>query len=227
MNWSHEGIWSSPSPQACDALTPSWLDRRQQADPDLAGLTVINLARFVPVSRSLAFYFVVLSFTPILGSFITESAAMTMSALLLRDHLFSKAGHLHAPEIHYAWHVVRECFHRWHRSRRTRRRRADGRRHLGLGHRVHVQNVRLEGGAGGFGERRISDVVLPYGVAASDHWRGGEARYPHLVDCRAPRIFSPVGGGVRAPPDGIFRSVPVLPRRDLRLSAPPEPVDPA
>ena len=58
---------------------------------DLAGLTVINLARFVPVSRSLAFYFVVLSFTPILGSFITEPAAMTMSALLLRDHLFSKS----------------------------------------------------------------------------------------------------------------------------------------
>ena len=58
---------------------------------DLAGLTVVGLARFVPVSRSLAFYFVVLSFTPILGSFITEPAAMTMAALLLRDHLFSKS----------------------------------------------------------------------------------------------------------------------------------------
>ena len=57
---------------------------------DLAGVTVVGLARFVPIQRSPAFYFVVLSFTPILGSFITEPAAMTMSALLLRDHLFSK-----------------------------------------------------------------------------------------------------------------------------------------
>src|SRR3989344_1418477 len=57
---------------------------------DLAGLTVVSLARFVPIQRGLAFYFMVLSFTPILGSFITEPAAMTMSAVLLRGHLFSK-----------------------------------------------------------------------------------------------------------------------------------------
>jgi len=57
---------------------------------DLADLAIFRLARFVPASRSLAFYFVVLSFTPLLGSFITEPAAMTLSALLLREHVFSK-----------------------------------------------------------------------------------------------------------------------------------------
>jgi hypothetical protein len=57
---------------------------------DLAELLVFRLARFVPVPRSLAFYFVVMAVTPILGSFITEPAAMTMAALLLRDHVFSK-----------------------------------------------------------------------------------------------------------------------------------------
>jgi hypothetical protein len=59
---------------------------------DLADLAVFRLARFVPVPvpRSVAFYFVMLSFTPLLGSFITEPAAMTLSALLLREHVFSK-----------------------------------------------------------------------------------------------------------------------------------------
>ena len=57
---------------------------------DLAGLIVFRLARFMPFPRTLSFYFVVLSFTPILGSFITEPAAMTLAALLLRDHLFAK-----------------------------------------------------------------------------------------------------------------------------------------
>ena len=58
---------------------------------DLAGWIVAAMARSLPVARGQAFYFVVLSFTPILGSFITEPAAMTLAALLLRDHFFSKA----------------------------------------------------------------------------------------------------------------------------------------
>lgn len=57
---------------------------------DLADLAIFRLARFVPAPRSVAFYFVVLSITPLLGSFITEPAAMTLSALLLREHVFSK-----------------------------------------------------------------------------------------------------------------------------------------
>jgi len=57
---------------------------------DLADLVTFRLVRYVPAPRSVAFYFTVLSFTPLLGSFITEPAAMTLAALLLREHVFSK-----------------------------------------------------------------------------------------------------------------------------------------
>ncbi|QDF95951.1 hypothetical protein CJ010_05045 [Azoarcus sp. DD4] len=48
------------------------------------------LARYIPVSDSLAFYFVCMSVIPLLGSFITEPAAMTLAALMLRDNFYSK-----------------------------------------------------------------------------------------------------------------------------------------
>ena len=38
----------------------------------------------------MAFYFIVLALVPLLGSFITEPAAMTLAALLLREQIFSK-----------------------------------------------------------------------------------------------------------------------------------------
>lgn len=46
------------------------------------------LARVTPLPRRAAFYFVALSFVPLLGSFITEPAAMTLGALILRDKFF-------------------------------------------------------------------------------------------------------------------------------------------
>jgi hypothetical protein len=57
---------------------------------ELADLTIRRLARFVPAAHGVAFYFTVLSFTPLLGSFITEPAAMTLAALLLREHVFAQ-----------------------------------------------------------------------------------------------------------------------------------------
>ena len=48
------------------------------------------IARYVPLQRGMALYFLVLSFVPLLGSFITEPAAMTLAALMLRDTLFSR-----------------------------------------------------------------------------------------------------------------------------------------
>lgn len=48
------------------------------------------IARYVPLQRGMALYFLVLSFVPLLGSFITEPAAMTLAALILRDTLFSR-----------------------------------------------------------------------------------------------------------------------------------------
>ncbi len=48
------------------------------------------LAKLLPLPNSMAFYLVSLSFVPLLGSFITEPAAMTLAALMLRDMFFSK-----------------------------------------------------------------------------------------------------------------------------------------
>ena len=48
------------------------------------------LARYIPLKDSLAMYFVCLSVLPLLGSFITEPAAMTLAALMLRDNFYSK-----------------------------------------------------------------------------------------------------------------------------------------
>ncbi|MFO1265309.1 MAG: putative Na+/H+ antiporter, partial [Rubrivivax sp.] len=48
------------------------------------------IARLLPLRRSTAYFFVLMSVGPLLGSFITEPAAMTLTALLLRDHFFSR-----------------------------------------------------------------------------------------------------------------------------------------
>ncbi|MEF7615905.1 putative Na+/H+ antiporter [Aquincola sp. MAHUQ-54] len=55
----------------------------------LSMLMVQGLARLLPVPRSLAVYFLALSFLPLLGSFITEPAAMTLAAMMLRDRIFA------------------------------------------------------------------------------------------------------------------------------------------
>ncbi len=57
----------------------------------LARAIVLRLARLWPGAQLLAVYLLVLSLVPLLGSFITEPAAMTLGALLLRDTLFSQA----------------------------------------------------------------------------------------------------------------------------------------
>ncbi len=46
------------------------------------------LAAAVPVHRAVAMFFVILSIVPMLGSFITEPAAMTLAALMLRENFF-------------------------------------------------------------------------------------------------------------------------------------------
>lgn len=46
-------------------------------------------ARLVPLPRNAAYYFTVMSLVPLLGSFITEPAAMTLAALILRDRYYA------------------------------------------------------------------------------------------------------------------------------------------
>jgi hypothetical protein len=53
------------------------------------GAAVRLLARRLPLPRGMALYFLVLAFVPLMGSFITEPAAMTLAALMLRDTLFA------------------------------------------------------------------------------------------------------------------------------------------
>ena len=48
------------------------------------------MARLLPLRRPTAYYFTLLFIGPLLGSFITEPAAMTLSALLLRERYFSR-----------------------------------------------------------------------------------------------------------------------------------------
>ncbi len=54
----------------------------------LAQGTVRAISAALPLPGTMAFYFVALSAIPLLGSFITEPAAMTLAALLLRDHFY-------------------------------------------------------------------------------------------------------------------------------------------
>lgn len=51
---------------------------------------VERAAAVLPLQRSLAVYFVSLSAVPLLGSFITEPAAMTLAALMLRETVFTR-----------------------------------------------------------------------------------------------------------------------------------------
>lgn len=57
----------------------------------LAGDGVRKLAGWLPVPTGVAVYGVVLTVVPLLGSFITEPAAMTLAALMLRDTVLAQA----------------------------------------------------------------------------------------------------------------------------------------
>jgi hypothetical protein len=60
---------------------------------------VLRVTALLPVNKSVGFLWVTLTLVPLLGSFITEPAAMTVAALLLRNYYFSK--HI-SPKLMYA-----------------------------------------------------------------------------------------------------------------------------
>jgi len=55
-----------------------------------ASTLVRMIARFVPLPESVAVYFTIVAVVPLLGSFITEPAAMTLAALMLRELYYSR-----------------------------------------------------------------------------------------------------------------------------------------
>ena len=56
---------------------------------DFANALIGKIARAVPLAGEAAFYLAALVTGPLLGSFLTEPAAMTVTALILRDRFFS------------------------------------------------------------------------------------------------------------------------------------------
>ena len=58
---------------------------------EFAGAALRATARLLPLPQAAAYYLTALSVGPLLGSFITEPAAMTLCALLLRDRYFAKS----------------------------------------------------------------------------------------------------------------------------------------
>ncbi len=59
----------------------------------LVGTVVRFLARVVPLPTSIAIFFLTLTLVPLVGSFITEPAAMTLAALLLKRAFFDHSSH--------------------------------------------------------------------------------------------------------------------------------------
>lgn len=57
---------------------------------DVAAALLSTVARVLPLAPPVAYYVTLLSVGPLLGSVITEPAAMTLAALLLRDRFFSR-----------------------------------------------------------------------------------------------------------------------------------------
>jgi Putative Na+/H+ antiporter len=89
------------------AVATQYLDTRNYTEPlfvfaimvtaaskpvlQLAGRLTHLLTGWIPLPSAAAFTLVVLSAVPLMGSFITEPAAMTLAALLLRDGLYKQA----------------------------------------------------------------------------------------------------------------------------------------
>lgn len=56
----------------------------------LAENIIVAISRLIPMPRKMAFYFTALVMGPLLGSFITEPAAMTVTAIILLKNFYAK-----------------------------------------------------------------------------------------------------------------------------------------
>lgn len=59
---------------------------------EMVTMLVKVIARILPLRNDYAMFFVTMSVVPLFGSLITEPAAMTLAALLLRDQYFKRSG---------------------------------------------------------------------------------------------------------------------------------------
>ena len=109
----------------------------------VCGLLVQRIASLVPLPSALTHYFFLLSVVPLLGSWITEPAAMTLAALMLRDSVFSAQA---SERLKYA--TLGVLFVNVSIGGTLTPFAAppvsDGGRHLGLGLGIHAPNLWLE-----------------------------------------------------------------------------------
>ena len=92
-----------------------------------------------------AWWLAILTIGPLLGSFITEPAAMTICALLLARQFYDLQP-VDAAEVRDARPAVRQRLDRRHADALRRAAGADGRAPVGLGHAVHARPLRLARG---------------------------------------------------------------------------------
>lgn len=55
-----------------------------------ASTTVRNVARLLPLTEPVAVYFTIMAIVPLIGSLITEPAAMTLAAMMLRERYYAR-----------------------------------------------------------------------------------------------------------------------------------------
>ena len=92
-----------------------------------------------PAAARPAIYFLSLSLVPLLGSLITEPAAMTLAALMLRDRIFSRGA---SPRLKYAtWRALRERVDRRDAHQLCGSTGADGGSEVGVEHGAHVCTI--------------------------------------------------------------------------------------
>jgi hypothetical protein len=84
---------------------------------------------------------------------------MTLAALMLRERLCS-GRRVASAEVRHAGRAVRQCLDRRHADPVCRAAGADGGRQVELGPGLHAHPLRLEGRAGGAGQRRRRDAAV-------------------------------------------------------------------
>ena len=115
-----------------------------------------------------AWWCAILTVGPLLGSFITEPAAMTICGAAARRGNSSTARRPAATGVRHARPAVRQRVDRRHADAFRRAAGADGGAPVGLGHAVHGRDLRLAGGRGILISTAVYFVLFRRDLT---HWR--------------------------------------------------------
>ena len=152
--------------------------------------SVRRIARALPLPGSTASYVAILALVPLLGSFITEPAAMTLAALMAARSVFHPR-HLDPAQVRHPRRAFCKRLDRRHADSLRCAPGADGGGQMGLEHRLHAGRVRLEIRHRGDHQRHWRDPGLPArtrrtGDARRLKLRGDGARRPDSCTSRLP-----------------------------------------